>query len=56
MRSFQRISQEEVRAALKRMKSGKAGGPNYIPVEVWRSLGEKAVDFLIRLFKKYLGE
>ncbi|KAL7841885.1 hypothetical protein SRHO_G00255760 [Serrasalmus rhombeus] len=50
----QRISKVEVRAALKRMKNGKAVGPDDIPVEVWRCLGEKAVDFLTRLFNKIL--
>uniref|UniRef100_A0AAR2LU20 Reverse transcriptase domain-containing protein n=1 Tax=Pygocentrus nattereri TaxID=42514 RepID=A0AAR2LU20_PYGNA len=50
----QRISKVEVRAALKRMKNGKAVGPDDIPVEVWRCLGEKAVDFLTRFFNKIL--
>uniref|UniRef100_A0A3B4CLA2 ribonuclease H n=1 Tax=Pygocentrus nattereri TaxID=42514 RepID=A0A3B4CLA2_PYGNA len=36
------------------MKNGKAVGPDDIPVEVWRCLGEKAVDFLTRLFNKIL--
>lgn len=31
---LQRISKEEGRAAMKRMKSGKAAGPDDIPVEV----------------------
>uniref|UniRef100_A0AAR2JL50 ribonuclease H n=1 Tax=Pygocentrus nattereri TaxID=42514 RepID=A0AAR2JL50_PYGNA len=50
----QRINKVEVRAALKRIKNGKAVGPDDIPVEVWRCLGEKAVDFLTRLFNKIL--
>lgn len=36
------------------MKSGKAISPDDIPVEVWRCLGEKTVDFLIGLFNKIL--
>lgn len=30
------INKDEVRAAMKRMKSGKAAGPHDISVEVWR--------------------
>ena len=36
----EKISKGEVRRALKRMKSGKAVGPDDIPVEVWKCLGE----------------
>ena len=35
-----RISESEVKEALKRMKSRKAVGPDGIPIEVWRCLGE----------------
>ncbi|KAK3556739.1 hypothetical protein QTP70_015067 [Hemibagrus guttatus] len=38
-----KIRKDEVRKALKRMKSGKAVGPDDIPVEVWKCLGEAAV-------------
>ncbi|KAK3517926.1 hypothetical protein QTP70_027537, partial [Hemibagrus guttatus] len=38
-----KIRKDEVRKALKRMKSGKAVGPDDIPVEVWKYL-EKAYD------------
>ncbi len=48
------ISEDEVRAAMKRMKSGKAVGPDEIPVEAWRCLGEMAVKFLTRLFNQIL--
>ncbi|KAK3530583.1 hypothetical protein QTP86_028838 [Hemibagrus guttatus] len=34
-----KIRKDEVRKALKRMKSGKAVGPDDIPVEVWKCLG-----------------
>ncbi|MCI4378649.1 hypothetical protein PGIGA_G00218200 [Pangasianodon gigas] len=43
-----------VRKALKRMKSGKAVGPDDIPVEVWKCLGEAAVEFLTSLFNRVL--
>ncbi|KAI5089396.1 hypothetical protein C0J45_20804 [Silurus meridionalis] len=49
-----RISKEEVRAAIKRMKSGKSVGPDDIPVEAWRCVGEMAVEFLTRLFNRIL--
>ena len=40
----------EVRAAMNRMKTGKAVGPDDILVEAWRCLGELAVDFLTQRF------
>ncbi|KAK3516038.1 hypothetical protein QTP70_002514 [Hemibagrus guttatus] len=49
-----KIRKDEVRKALKRMKSGKAVGPDDIPVEVWKCLGEAAVEFLTRLFNRVL--
>ena len=36
------ISKDEVRTAMKRMKSGKAVGPDDIPVEAWKCLGESS--------------
>ncbi|XP_061621461.1 uncharacterized protein LOC133474126 [Phyllopteryx taeniolatus] len=48
------ISKGEVRKALKRMKNGKAVGPDDIPVEVWKHLGEVAVEFLTSLFNRIL--
>ncbi|KAK3569107.1 hypothetical protein QTP86_022139, partial [Hemibagrus guttatus] len=49
-----KIRKDEVRKALKRMKSGKAVGPDNIPVEVWKCLGEAAVEFLTSLFNRVL--
>ncbi|KAK3529795.1 hypothetical protein QTP86_004637 [Hemibagrus guttatus] len=49
-----KIRKGEVRKALKRMKSGKAVGPDDIPVEVWKCLGEAAVEFLASLFNRVL--
>ncbi|KAK3565151.1 hypothetical protein QTP86_000368 [Hemibagrus guttatus] len=49
-----KIRKDEVRKALKRMKSGKAVGPDDIPVEVWKCLGEAAVEFLSSLFNRVL--
>ncbi|KAK3531893.1 hypothetical protein QTP70_034402 [Hemibagrus guttatus] len=49
-----KIRKDEVRKALKRMKSGKAVGPDDIPVEVWKCLREAAVEFLANLFNRVL--
>ncbi|KAK3554542.1 hypothetical protein QTP70_025394 [Hemibagrus guttatus] len=49
-----KIRKDEVRKALKRMKSGKAVGPDDIPVEVWKCLGEATVEFLTNLFNRVL--
>ncbi|KAK3510598.1 hypothetical protein QTP70_011788 [Hemibagrus guttatus] len=49
-----KIRKDEVRKALKRMKSRKAVGPDDIPVEVWKCLGEAAVEFLASLFNRVL--
>ncbi|KAK3513802.1 hypothetical protein QTP70_028880 [Hemibagrus guttatus] len=49
-----KIRKDEVRKALKRMKSGKAVGPDDIPVVVWKYLGEAAVEFLTSLFNRVL--
>jgi len=40
------ITREEVKEALRKMKSGKAVGPDSIPVKVWKSLGEDGVAWL----------
>ncbi|KAK3548575.1 hypothetical protein QTP70_014501, partial [Hemibagrus guttatus] len=49
-----KIRKDEVRKALKRMKSGKAVGPDDIPVEIWKCLGVAAVEFLTSLFNRVL--
>ncbi|KAK3517406.1 hypothetical protein QTP70_009198 [Hemibagrus guttatus] len=49
-----KIRKDEVRTALKRMKSGKAVGLDDIPVEVWKCLGEAAMEFLTSLFNRVL--
>ena len=45
-----RIQESEVKDALKRMKGGKAMGPDGIPIEVWRSFGDVAIVWLTKLF------
>uniref|UniRef100_A0A8I6Y736 Reverse transcriptase domain-containing protein n=1 Tax=Hordeum vulgare subsp. vulgare TaxID=112509 RepID=A0A8I6Y736_HORVV len=44
------IQECEVKEALKRMKVGKAMGPDGIPIEVWRGLGDIAIVWLTKLF------
>jgi hypothetical protein len=41
---------QEVREALKRMKVGKAMGPDDIPIKVWRCLGDLAIVWLTKMF------
>ena len=45
----ERITKEEVMENMQRMKNGKAVGPDDIPVEVWKCLGESALKFLTKL-------
>jgi hypothetical protein len=45
-----RIQEFEVKDALKRMKGGKAMGPDGIPIEVWRTLGDVVIIWLTKLF------
>ena len=49
-RFVRRIQEFEVKEALKRMKGGKAMGPDGIPIEVWRCLGDIAIVWLTKLF------
>ena len=49
---MRRISESEVKEALKRMKSRKIVGPDGIPIEVWRCLEEVGMRWLTDLFNK----
>ena len=53
-RDVEDISVEEVRTGLRKMKKGKAQGPDDIPVEVWIALGNKDVEFLVNCFNRLL--
>ena len=44
----------EVKNALRRMKKGKVAGPDELPVEVWKCMGEMGIEFLTRLFNRLL--
>ena len=48
------VSREEVKNALRRMKKGKAVGPDELPVKVWKCTGEMGIEFLTRLFNRIL--
>ena len=48
------VNREEVKNALRRMKKGKAVGPDELPVEVWKCMGEMEIEFLTRLFNRLL--
>ncbi|KAL6536568.1 hypothetical protein OROGR_013140 [Orobanche gracilis] len=47
-----RIQKGEVAMALKKMGSKKGEGPDGIPIEVWRCLGERGIEWLTMLFNK----
>ena len=49
-RFVRRIQESEVREALKRIKGGKAIGPDGITIKVWRCLGDIAIVWLTKLF------
>ena len=46
------ISGEEVKTELRKMKKGKAQGPDGIPVEAWIVVGDKGVEFLVNFFNR----
>ena len=48
------VSREEVKNALRRIEKGKAVGPDELPVEVWKCMGEMGIKFLTRLFNRLL--
>ena len=48
------VSREEVKNALRRIKKGKAVGPDELPVEVWKCMGKMGIEFLTRLFNRLL--
>ena len=50
------VSREEVKNALRRMKKDKAVGPDELPVEVWKCMGEMGIEFLTRLYRLLMGE
>ncbi|GJY92521.1 retrovirus-related pol polyprotein LINE-1 [Tanacetum coccineum] len=51
-RYYSRINQAEVRTTLQKMGRNKAVGPDQIPIEAWRSLGDEGIFWLTSLFNK----
>ncbi|CAK1595248.1 unnamed protein product [Parnassius mnemosyne] len=49
-----KISEEEVKRALKKIKNHKAVGPDSIPADLWKLLGPIAVQWLTKLFNQIL--
>ena len=47
-----RVERNEVVRALAKMKNSKAVGPDGIPAEAWKALGEEGIDLLWDLFEK----
>ncbi|KAM2572897.1 hypothetical protein TB1_007460 [Malus domestica] len=51
---YRRIRKEEVVVALNKMKHRKAVGPDDIPIEVWKVLGETGITWLTDLINRIL--
>ena len=54
-REVDRVKEEEVAAAMKRMKNGKSVGPDDIPAEAWKVMGRTAVEWLTEVFRNIMG-
>ena len=50
------MTRREVEQAVKKMKNGKAAGPDKIPMEAWKSLGEEGIDILWDLMQKIFSQ
>ena len=48
------VCREEVKNALRKLKEGKAVGPDELPVEVWKCMGEMGIKFPTKLFNGLL--
>ena len=51
---IEEITRGEVEEALKKMKNGKATGPDEIPAEIWKYLGQDGVTVLYKLLNAIL--
>ena len=48
------VSRKEENSSVRRIKNGKAVGPDELSVEVWKCMGEMGIKFLTRLFNRLL--
>ena len=48
------ISKKKVKNALRRMKKGKAVGPDELPIKVYKCMRQMGIKFLTRLFNRLL--
>jgi hypothetical protein len=48
------VSEEEMKIAMKKIKKKKVVGPNRVPVEVWKILGNVSIGWLKYIFNKVL--
>jgi hypothetical protein len=48
------ITRQEIERALRNMQSGKATGPDNIPVETWKGLGEEGITILCKFMNRIL--
>ena len=46
------VTRKEVKNALRRIIKGKAAGPDELPLEIWKCMGEMRIKFLTRLFNR----
>ena len=53
-REVDRVKEEEVAAAMKRVKNGKSVGPDDKPVEEWKLMWRTAVEWLTEVFKNIM--
>ncbi|VDP18448.1 unnamed protein product [Heligmosomoides polygyrus] len=54
--SVQKIAVSETEAALRKMKSGKATGPDDLPTVLWKSMGWCPADWLTEFFNQVVAE
>ena len=48
------VNREEVKNALRRMRKGKAVGPDELPIKVWKCMREMGIKVLTKLFNRLL--
>ena len=45
---YRRISSKEIKQVLKKMKNHKPVGPDNIPIEAWKCMGEEGISWLTK--------